>query len=48
MILVPFHGEQDEPGAEIDHCTYVYRTPGLTLYGGVDAYRDTFADMQVS
>ena len=45
MILVPFHGEQDEPGAEIDHYTYVYRTPGLTLYGGVDAYRDTFADM---
>src|SRR5262249_13684301 len=45
MILVPFHGEQDEPGAEIDHYTYVYRTPGMTLYGGVDAYRDTFADM---
>ncbi len=45
MILVPFHGEQDEPGAEIDHYTYIYRTPGLTLYGGVDAYRDTSTDM---
>lgn len=45
MILVPFHGEQDEPGAEIDHYTYVFRTDGLTLYGGVDAYRDTAADM---
>ena len=46
MILVPFHGEQDEPGAEIDHYTYVYRTQGLSLYGGVDAYRDSFADME--
>jgi L-ascorbate metabolism protein UlaG (beta-lactamase superfamily) len=46
MILIPFHGEQDEPGAVIDHYTYVYRTRGLTLYGGVDAYRDTFSDMQ--
>jgi L-ascorbate metabolism protein UlaG (beta-lactamase superfamily) len=45
MILVPFHGEQDEPGAEIDHYTYVYRTQNLTLYGGVDAYRDTIGDM---
>jgi L-ascorbate metabolism protein UlaG (beta-lactamase superfamily) len=45
MILVPFHGEQDEPGAEIDHYTYVFRTPGLTLYGGVDSYRDSFAEM---
>jgi L-ascorbate metabolism protein UlaG (beta-lactamase superfamily) len=45
MILVPFHGEQDEPGAEIDHYTYVYRTEGLTLYGGVDSYRDTQGTM---
>jgi hypothetical protein len=45
MILVPFHGEQDEPGAVIDHYTYVYRTHDLTLYGGVDAHRDTFGDM---
>jgi L-ascorbate metabolism protein UlaG (beta-lactamase superfamily) len=45
MILVPFHGEQDEPGAVIDHYTYIYRTQDLTLYGGVDAYRDSFADM---
>jgi L-ascorbate metabolism protein UlaG (beta-lactamase superfamily) len=45
MVLVPFHGEQDEPGAVIDHYTYVFRTRDLTLYGGVDAYRDTFSDM---
>jgi L-ascorbate metabolism protein UlaG (beta-lactamase superfamily) len=45
MVLVPFHGEQDEPGAKIDHYTYVYRMRGLTLYGGVDAYRDTYGDM---
>jgi L-ascorbate metabolism protein UlaG (beta-lactamase superfamily) len=45
LILIPFHGEQDEPGAVIDHYTYVFRTRDLTLYGGVDAYRDTFADM---
>src|SRR5262249_44150338 len=45
MILVPFHGEQDEPGAVIDHYTYVFRAPELTLYGGVDSYRDTSADM---
>jgi hypothetical protein len=46
MILVPFHGEQYEPGAEIDHYTSVHRTQGLSLYGGVDAYRDSFADME--
>jgi len=45
MVAVPFHGEQDEPGAEIDHYTYILRTDGLSLYGGVDAYRDTFGDM---
>jgi L-ascorbate metabolism protein UlaG (beta-lactamase superfamily) len=45
MILIPFHGEQDERDAVIDHYTYVYHTRGLTLYGGVDAYRDTFTDM---
>jgi L-ascorbate metabolism protein UlaG (beta-lactamase superfamily) len=45
MIAVPFHGEQDEPDATIDHYTYVYRTKDLTLYGGVDAYRDSWADM---
>jgi L-ascorbate metabolism protein UlaG (beta-lactamase superfamily) len=45
MILVPFHGEQDEPRAKIDHYTYVYRMPGLSLYGGVDAYRDTYGNM---
>jgi L-ascorbate metabolism protein UlaG (beta-lactamase superfamily) len=45
IVPVPFHGEQDEPDAEIDHYTYVVRTEGLSLYGGVDAYRDTFGDM---
>jgi L-ascorbate metabolism protein UlaG (beta-lactamase superfamily) len=45
MILVPFHGEQDEPDAVIDHYTYIYRASGLTVYGGVDAYRDTSGDM---
>lgn len=45
MVAVPFHGEQDEPDAEIDHYTYVFRTPGLSVYGGVDAYRDTFGEM---
>lgn len=45
IVAVPFHGEQDEPGAEIDHYTYVLRTEGLSVYGGVDAYRDTFGEM---
>jgi hypothetical protein len=45
IVPVPFHGEQDEPEVEIDHYTYVLRTSGLSLYGGVDAYRDTFGDM---
>ena len=45
MTAVPFHGEQDEPDAEIDHYTYVFRTQGLSVYGGVDAYRDTYGDM---
>ena len=46
VVPVPFHGEQDEPGAVIDHFTYVLRTEGLTVYGGVDSYRDTFGDMK--
>jgi L-ascorbate metabolism protein UlaG (beta-lactamase superfamily) len=46
IVPVPFHGEQDEPEAEIDHYTYVLRTHGLSLYGGVDAFRDTFGDMR--
>jgi L-ascorbate metabolism protein UlaG (beta-lactamase superfamily) len=45
IVPVPFHGEQDEPDAEIDHYTYVVRTEGLSLYGGVDAYQDTLGDM---
>jgi L-ascorbate metabolism protein UlaG (beta-lactamase superfamily) len=47
-IFVPFHGEQDEPGAEIDHYTYVLKTAGLSLYGGVDAFRDTYGEMTES
>ena len=46
IVPVPFHGEQDEPDAEIDHYTYVLRTRDLSLYGGVDAFRDTFGDMR--
>jgi Predicted Zn-dependent hydrolases of the beta-lactamase fold len=46
LIPVPFHGEQDEPEAIIDHYTYVLKTEGLTVYGGVDSYRDTFGDMK--
>jgi L-ascorbate metabolism protein UlaG (beta-lactamase superfamily) len=46
VVTVPFHGEQDEPDAEIDHYTYVVRANGLTFYGGVDAFRDTFGDMK--
>ena len=45
MVAVPFHGEQDEPDAEIDHYTYVFKTKGLAIYGGVDAYRDTYGEM---
>ncbi|HEY7532611.1 MAG TPA: MBL fold metallo-hydrolase, partial [Nitrospiraceae bacterium] len=45
LITVPFHGEQDEPDAEIDHFTYVLKTDDLTIYAGVDSYRDTFGDM---
>lgn len=40
IIPTPFHGEQDEPGAEIDHMTYVLRADGMTIYGGVDSYVD--------
>jgi len=46
VVAVPFRGEQDEPDAEIDHYTYVIRTEGLTLFGGVDSYRDTLGDMR--
>ena len=45
IIPVPFRGEQDEPEADIDHFTYVIRTDGLSLYGGVDCFRDSFGDM---
>jgi L-ascorbate metabolism protein UlaG (beta-lactamase superfamily) len=46
LTVVPFFGEEDEPGAKIDHYTYVFRMPGLTLYGGVDGYCDSFGDMR--
>ena len=46
MTLVPFHGEQDEPGAEIDHYTYVFQSDGMSVYGGVDAFRDTHGEMR--
>jgi L-ascorbate metabolism protein UlaG (beta-lactamase superfamily) len=45
IVPVPFFGEQDEPGAEIDHFTYVIRTDGLCIYGGVDTFRDSFGEM---
>jgi L-ascorbate metabolism protein UlaG (beta-lactamase superfamily) len=48
MTLVPFHGEQDEPGAEIDHYTYVFRAGNFSVYGGVDSFRDTFGEMQAA
>jgi len=46
IVPAPFHGEPDEPGAEIDHYTYVLKAPGMTVYGGVDSYRDKWGDMQ--
>jgi L-ascorbate metabolism protein UlaG (beta-lactamase superfamily) len=45
FIPTPFHGEQDEPGAQIDHYTYVVRSGEFTVYGGVDSYRDTLGEM---
>lgn len=44
LETLPFYGEQDEPDEEIDHFTYVARAPGLTVFGGVDSFRDTFGD----
>ncbi len=46
IVPVPFHGEQDEPGAEIDHYTYLLKTDGLSVYGGVDCFRDDAGDMR--
>lgn len=46
IVPAPFYGEADEPGAEIDHYTCVMRTRGLTVYGGVDSYRDKWGDMR--
>jgi L-ascorbate metabolism protein UlaG (beta-lactamase superfamily) len=46
IVPAPFHGEPDEPGAEIDHYTYVLKAPRMTVYGGVDSYRDKWGDMK--
>jgi L-ascorbate metabolism protein UlaG (beta-lactamase superfamily) len=46
FVPLPFFGEQDEADAEIDHFTYVAKAGGLTVYGGVDCFRDTFGDMR--
>jgi len=46
IVPLPFHGEQDEPGAEIDHYTYMFNADGFAVYGGVDCYRDSFGDMR--
>ena len=45
FIPVPFHGEQDEPDADIDHYTFALRANGATIYGGVDAFQDTRGKM---
>jgi len=45
LIPTPFRGEEDEPGVEIDHYTYVIRNRGFTIYGGVDCFRDAAGDM---
>jgi len=45
FIPTPFHGEEDEPGLEIDHYTYVLRSGGFTVYGGVDCFRDASGEM---
>jgi L-ascorbate metabolism protein UlaG (beta-lactamase superfamily) len=46
IIPVSFRGEQDEPDFEMDHYTYVVRTAGVSLYGGVDCYRSSNGDMR--
>lgn len=46
VLPVPFHGEQDEPGAEVDHFTYVLRSGTFSVYSAVDSFRDTFGDME--
>jgi L-ascorbate metabolism protein UlaG (beta-lactamase superfamily) len=46
IVAAPFFGEQDEPGVEVDHFTYGLRAPGLSVYGGVDCFRDTFGAME--
>jgi L-ascorbate metabolism protein UlaG (beta-lactamase superfamily) len=46
FIPAPFHGEQDEPDADIDHYTFVLRATGATIYGGVDAFRDWRGQMK--
>ena len=46
MVAIPFYGEQEEPGIPMDHYTYVLKTAGLSVYGGVDCYKDSFGDMK--
>ena len=46
IIPVPFYGEQEEPDIRMDHYTYILKTDGLCVYGGVDAYKDSFGDMK--
>jgi L-ascorbate metabolism protein UlaG (beta-lactamase superfamily) len=46
VVPIPFHGEQDEPDFEMDHYTYVLKTKGLCLFGGVDCYRSSSGDMR--
>src|SRR5216684_221624 len=46
VVPIPFRGEQDEPDFEMDHYTYVLKTKGLSLFGGVDCYRSTSGDMR--
>ena len=45
LIPTPFHGEEDEPGIEIDHYTYLLRNGAFTIYGGVDCFRDATSGM---
>jgi L-ascorbate metabolism protein UlaG (beta-lactamase superfamily) len=45
FVPTPFHGEEDEPGLEIDHYTYVLRSGGFAIYGGVDCFRDASGEM---
>jgi L-ascorbate metabolism protein UlaG (beta-lactamase superfamily) len=45
IVPIPFYGEEDEPNVLIEHYTYILKTKGFTVYGGVDSYRDNFGNM---